>query len=79
MANAVKMKVQKYRWIILLIYFLLTVIIEIQWLTFASIASEAQAYYGVSSLQIDFFSIVYMAAFIVMSLPASYIIDTYGL
>ena len=72
-------KVYGYRWVILAIYFLITIIIEIQWLTFASIASEAQSFYGVSALHIDFFSIIYMVVFIIVSLPASYIIDTYGL
>lgn len=72
-------KAYQYRWIILALYFLITVIIEIQWLTFASISSVAQVYYDVSVLQIDFLSMIYMIVFIVLSIPASYIIDTYGL
>lgn len=68
-----------YRWILLSFYFLLTVVIEIQWLNFASIANEAKIYYQVSNLGIDFLSMIYMIVFIVMSIPASYIIDTYGL
>jgi len=72
-------KVYSYRWVILALYFLITMIIEIQWLTFASIASAAQEYYNASALQIDFLSMIYMIVFIVLSIPASYIIDTYGL
>lgn len=72
-------KVYSYRWIILALYFLITVIIEIQWLTFASIAGAAQEYYSATSMQIDFLSMIYMIVFIVLSIPASYIIDTYGL
>ncbi len=68
-----------YRWIILVLYFLLTVIIEIQWLTFASISSAAQDFYQTTALRIDFLSMIYMIVFIVMSIPASYIIDTFGL
>ena len=74
-----EIKAYGYRWVILALYFLLTVVIEIQWLTFASVATAAQDYYKVSALQIDFFSIIYMIVFIVLSIPASIIIDTYGL
>ena len=72
-------KVYSYRWIILSLYFLITVVIEIQWLTFASISTAAQDFYSASPLQIDFLSMIYMIVFIVLSIPASYIIDTYGL
>ncbi len=71
--------VYPYRWVILAVYFLLVVIIEIHWLTFASVSSAAQEFYKVSALRIDFLSMIYMIVFIVMSIPASYIIDTWGL
>lgn len=72
-------KVYPYRWVILIIYSLITVTIQIQWLTFASVSSAAQEFYQTSALRIDFLSIIYMLIFILMSIPASYIIDTYGL
>ncbi len=74
-----EIKVYPYRWIILTIYSLITVTIQIQWLTFASVSDAAQEFYQTSALHIDFLSIIYMLVFIVMSIPASYIIDTYGL
>ncbi|MDX1284373.1 MAG: MFS transporter, partial [Draconibacterium sp.] len=74
-----EIKVYPYRWVILAIYILITVVIEIQWLTFASISTVAQEFYGASALRIDFLSMIYMIVFIVMSIPASYIIDTWGL
>jgi MFS family permease len=74
-----KGKVTNYRWVILALYFFITLIIEVQWLTFASISTIAQQYYNASSLEIDFFSMIYMIVFIVLSIPASYIIDTHGL
>lgn len=77
--NETKIKVYPYRWVILALYFLITVIIEIQWLTFASISSVAQDFYQTTALRIDFLSMIYMIVFIVMSIPASYIIDTGGL
>ncbi len=74
-----EIKIYRYRWVILALYFLITVIIEIQWLTFASIASAAQDFYNVTALKVDFLSMIYMIVFIILSIPASYIIDTYGL
>ncbi|WP_167616000.1 MFS transporter [Maribellus sediminis] len=74
-----KIRVYPYRWTILLLYFLITVIIEIQWLNFASISTVAQEFYGTSALRIDFLSMIFMIVFIVMSIPASYVLDTWGL
>jgi len=77
--NKTEIKVYPYRWLILSVYFLITVIIEIQWLTFASVSGAAQEFYQTSALKIDFLAMIYMIVFIVMSIPASIIIDTRGL
>jgi len=68
-----------YRWVVLAVYFTLTVVIEIQWLTFAPIAREARVVYGVSAFWIDFLSIVYMGLTLLFCLPASYVIDRVGI
>ncbi len=72
-------RVTPYRWTVLFVYALISAIIQIQWLTFASIAREARLFYGVSALKIDFLSLIFMAVFIVVCIPASYIIDRFGL
>ncbi|MBD3919639.1 MFS transporter [Paenibacillus sp. PR3] len=51
---------------------------ETMWLSFAPIASQAEEYYGVSSLAITWCSLSYMVMFIVFSLPASWVIDRWG-
>ncbi|PWV99752.1 FLVCR family MFS transporter 7 [Paenibacillus cellulosilyticus] len=51
---------------------------ETMWLSFAPIASQAEAYYGVSSLAITWSSLSYMLMFILFSLPASWVIDRWG-
>lgn len=73
------MKTYKYRWIILAAFSIINAVIQMQWLTFASIASIAQSVYKVSSFQIDSLSMIFMIVFIIMCIPASYIIDTYGI
>lgn len=77
--NKTEIKIYPYRWVVLAVYSFISVIIQIQWLTFASISSAAQEFYHTSALSIDFLSIIYMLVFIVMSIPVSYIIDTWGL
>jgi len=72
-----------YRFVILAIFMLITLVIEIQWLTHAAVARPAEVFYHgqfdpASFFNIDFLAMVYMAVFLIMSFPASYIIDTYG-
>jgi MFS family permease len=73
-----------YRYVILAVFMLVTVAIEIQWLTHAAVVRPAEAFYNgqfnpASFMNIDFLAMVYMVVFLVMSFPASYIIDTYGI
>ena len=68
-----------YRWVVLAVFFLLSAIIQVQWLTFAPVAREARIAYGVSALQVDLLSILYMAVFLVACIPASYVIDKFGI
>jgi FLVCR family MFS transporter 7 len=50
-----------------------------QWITFAPITSEAVAFYKVPAMQIDFLSLMFMIVYLFVSIPASYIIDTWGI
>ena len=68
-----------YRWVVLAAFALLNAVVQANWITFAPITDDAAAYYDVSDLQIGLLSMVFMVVFVVMSIPASYIIDTYGL
>ncbi len=73
-----------YRYVILAAFMMITVAIEIQWLTHAAVARPAELFYEGqfnpdSFLNIDFLALIYMVAFLVMSFPASYVIDTYGI
>lgn len=72
-------KVYQYRWLILFIFALLNIVIQIHWISFASITSEAAAYYNVTALNIGFLSMLFMIVYIFVSIPASFVIDTYGI
>lgn len=72
-------KVYKYRWVMLGVYMLIVAVNQLLWITFAAVTASATQYYGVSDLQIGLLSMCFMLVFIVVSIPASWIIDKYGI
>jgi cyanate permease len=73
------LKIYGYRWVVLLAFMLVVAINQLMWITFAPITGSAATYYGVSDLGIGFLSMVFMIVYIVISIPASWMIDTYGI
>jgi cyanate permease len=63
----------------LVVYMLLVAVNQLLWITFAPITSNATKYFGVSDLQIGILSMSFMIVYIVVSIPASWIIDKYGI
>jgi cyanate permease len=72
-------KVYGYRWVILSVFMIVVAVNQLLWITFAPITSIATAFYQVSDLKIGLLSMIFMIVFIVASIPASWIIDTYGI
>jgi MFS family permease len=67
-----------YRWVVLSVFMFINLTIQILWITYAPITGIAARYYGVSDLQIGLLAMSFMMAFIPLSLPVSWAIDTYG-
>jgi cyanate permease len=74
-----KFKLYRRRWIILSVYMLLVAANQLLWITFAPITGDATKYYGVSDLKIGILSMCFMIVYIIVSIPASWIIDKYGI
>jgi sugar phosphate permease len=72
-------KVYGYRWIMLSVYMLVVAVNQLMWITFAPITLEAGHYYGVSDIKIGILSMCFMIVYLVVSIPASWIIDKYGI
>jgi MFS family permease len=72
-------KVYPYRWVVLISFMLVVVINQVLWITFAAITSDAASYFGVSHMSIGLLSMSFMIVYIIVSIPASWIIDTYGM
>lgn len=79
-----KFRVYGYRWVVLIAYMLLTLVIELQWLSHAPIARAAAAFYADqiapnSLFKVDLLTMIYMFIFILFCIPASYIINKKGI
>ena len=72
-------KIYGYRWIVLLGYMCVVVVNQLLWISFAPITGQAASFYKVSDLQIGLLSMSFMIVYIVVSIPASWAIDTYGI
>jgi LPXTG-motif cell wall-anchored protein len=72
-------KVYGYRWIVLVAFMLIVAATQVLWITFAAITSDSTQFYGVSDLSIGLLSMSFMIVYIIVSIPASWVIDTYGI
>ena len=66
------------RWAVLLAFMLAVAFNQLLWITFAPITGNAATYYGVDDLSIGLLSMSFMIAYLFVSIPASWVIDTYG-
>jgi MFS family permease len=71
-------KLYGYRWVVLTVFMLINLIMQTLWITYAPITGPAADFYGVGDLQIGLLSMTFMIAFIPLSIPVSWVIDTYG-
>lgn len=67
-----------YRWVVLAVFMFINLTIQVLWISYAPITGIAAQYYGVTDQQIGFFAMSFMIAFIPLSIPVSWAIDTWG-
>jgi MFS family permease len=67
-----------YRWVVLAVFMFVNLTIQMLWIAYAPITGPAARFYGVTDLQIGLLAMSFMAAFIPLSIPVSWAIDTYG-
>jgi MFS family permease len=71
-------RVYRYRWVVLAVFMFVNLTIQMLWIGYAPITSQAGRYYGVSDLKIGLLAMTFMIVFIPFSLPAAWAIDTLG-
>ncbi|XP_049724312.1 feline leukemia virus subgroup C receptor-related protein 1 isoform X2 [Elephas maximus indicus] len=67
------------RFAVLLTFSLYSLVNAFQWIQYSIIANVFEGFYGVSSLHIDWLSMVYMLAYVPLIFPATWLLDTRGL
>ncbi len=72
-------KVYGYRWVVLSVFMIVILTNQLLWITFAPITGDAARFYGVSDLWIGLLSMSFMLVYILVSIPASWIIDKFGI
>jgi MFS family permease len=72
-------KVYGYRWVMLLAFMAVAAANQLLWITFASITADSTKYFGVTDLEIGLLSLSFMVVYIITAVPASWVIDTYGI
>jgi len=68
-----------YRWVVLIGFMLVAAANQGLWITFAPITSDAMKFYSTSDIMIGLLSIVFMGVYILLVLPAAWLIDSWGL
>jgi MFS family permease len=71
-------KVYGYRWVVLLVYMFISLMMQVFWICYAPINKMAGEALGVSDSAIGLLATMFMWIFIVAFLPASWLIDTWG-
>src|SRR5512139_3908693 len=71
-------RLYSYRWVVLAVFMFINLTIQMLWIAYAPITGPAAQYYGVSDLLIGLLAMTFMIAFIPLSIPVSWAIDTYG-
>lgn len=71
-------KPRAYRWLVLTAFMLVTFVNQACWITFAPITSEAARFYGTSELVIGLMSMVFMIVYVLLAIPAAWVIDSRG-
>ena len=71
-------RLYRYRWVVLVVFMFINLTIQMLWIGYAPITVLAAEYFGVSDLLIGLLAMTFMIAYIPLSIPVSWMIDTKG-
>src|SRR5271157_382838 len=71
-------KAYGYRWVVLAVWMFVNILMQALWICYAPVSSQAAQLWGVSEFWVGFLAMSFMYVYVVMSLPASWIIEKYG-
>lgn len=74
-----RVRVYKQRWLMLALFCLVSMSNAMQWIQYSVISNVVKDFYDVSQLAVDWFSMIYMLAYIPLILPGTWLLDHSGL
>ena len=83
MANAISaavpaVKSYGYRWVVLAVWMFVNILMQALWICYSPVSAQAAQLWGVSEFWVGFLAMSFMYVYVVMSLPASWVIEKYG-
>ncbi|XP_056283492.1 feline leukemia virus subgroup C receptor-related protein 1 [Pseudoliparis swirei] len=72
-------RLYRRRFAVLAVFGLCSLVNSFQWIQYSIIANVFSRYFGVSSLAVDWLSVVYMVAYVPLIFPATWLLDRKGL
>ena len=78
MPDEKSVKLYGYRWLVLLVFMFIAGVTQLLWITFAPITGMAAQFFKTSDLSVGLLSMCFMVVYILVVLPAAWVIDTYG-
>ena len=73
-----EVRVYGYRWVVLAAFMAVNLTIQVLWISYAPVSSQAQDYYGVSAAAIGALAMVFMVAYLPFSFLASHVLAGRG-
>jgi MFS family permease len=67
-----------YRWVVLTVWMFVNILMQVLWICYSPVSAQAAQVWGVSEFWVGFLAMSFMYVYVVMSLPASWVIDKYG-
>ena len=67
-----------YRWVVLAVWMFVNILMQALWICYSPVSAQASQVWGVSEFWVGFLAMSFMYVYVVMSLPASWVIDKYG-
>ncbi|XP_014275595.1 uncharacterized MFS-type transporter C09D4.1 isoform X2 [Halyomorpha halys] len=74
-----QMRIFKRRWIMLLLFCLSSALNACHWIQYSSIANVVMRYYDVSAIYVNWSSMIYMAVYVPLVFPATWLLERKGL
>lgn len=72
-------RLYRRRFLVLGVFSLYSLVNAFQWIHYSILSSIFTGFYGVSTLSVDWLSLVYMVAYVPLIFPATWLLDTRGL